>query len=296
MKVLVAGDGAVAAATVTALVEQGHEVRLLSPDAEATVRRWPHGVEASGRATSPPRGSDAGHGRRLPGRAPARRRPRAVGHDGADGRGHAGPAARAASTCAARAGWWPRPSARARSGSSCSRRCGTSAAAREDGARMREAEDAARGFRGVWSILRAGLVYAPGEGALASLATMVRTLPAIPLVDGGRPSCSRCGTRTSGARWRAPRTSPDGGRTRPARRRAGARCVCPRWSTRLSELVGRRPVRLSVPGALATAGRGSGGHARRVPSPRRAGDSGGAGRRVAASRLRSRTRSPASWA
>ena len=47
MKVLVAGNGAVTEATVTALVEQGHEVRLLSPDAEAMARRWPHGVEAS---------------------------------------------------------------------------------------------------------------------------------------------------------------------------------------------------------------------------------------------------------
>src|SRR6185503_2527794 len=34
-------------ATVTALLEQGHTARLLSPDAEATVRRWPHGVEAA---------------------------------------------------------------------------------------------------------------------------------------------------------------------------------------------------------------------------------------------------------
>src|SRR6266487_310799 len=47
MKVLVAGDGAVAEATVTALVEQGHEVRLLCPDAEVMARRWPHAVEAS---------------------------------------------------------------------------------------------------------------------------------------------------------------------------------------------------------------------------------------------------------
>ena len=47
MKVLVAGDGAVAEATVSALLEQGHTIRLLSPGAEATVRRWPHDVEAS---------------------------------------------------------------------------------------------------------------------------------------------------------------------------------------------------------------------------------------------------------
>src|SRR4051812_14047988 len=46
MKVLVAGEGAVAAATVTALLEHGHEVRLLSPRAEEAVRRWPRGVEA----------------------------------------------------------------------------------------------------------------------------------------------------------------------------------------------------------------------------------------------------------
>src|SRR5713101_6330526 len=45
MKVLVAGDGAVAQATVTALLEAGHEVRLLSPRATHTARLWPRGVE-----------------------------------------------------------------------------------------------------------------------------------------------------------------------------------------------------------------------------------------------------------
>ena len=45
MRVLVAGDGAVANATVDALLENGCGVRLFSPRAQEAARRWPHGVE-----------------------------------------------------------------------------------------------------------------------------------------------------------------------------------------------------------------------------------------------------------
>src|SRR5688500_10985631 len=46
MKVLVTGGtGLVGAATVDALIADGHSVRLLARHAEAAARRWPRGVE-----------------------------------------------------------------------------------------------------------------------------------------------------------------------------------------------------------------------------------------------------------
>src|SRR5438445_12656617 len=45
MRVLVAGGGAVARSTVMALLEAGHAVRLVSPEATETARLWARGVE-----------------------------------------------------------------------------------------------------------------------------------------------------------------------------------------------------------------------------------------------------------
>src|SRR5687767_5802340 len=47
MRVLVTGGtGVVGVGTVTALVREGHDVRLVSRNAERDARRWPNGVEA----------------------------------------------------------------------------------------------------------------------------------------------------------------------------------------------------------------------------------------------------------
>jgi NADH dehydrogenase len=125
--------------------------------------------------------------------------------------------------------------------------------ATEDGARMREVEGAVRGFRGVWSILRAGLVYAPGEGALAALATMVRTLPAIPLVDGGHGALQPLWHEDLGrALAQAAQAAAAAGRVLHV---AGPeRVLLSDVADRLSALVGRKPARLPVPGLLAALG------------------------------------------
>jgi NADH dehydrogenase len=47
------------------------------------------------------------------------------------------------------------------------------------------AEMLVREFRGGWIILRPGNVYGPGDEVVSLLLNMVRTLPAIPVIDGG---------------------------------------------------------------------------------------------------------------
>jgi NADH dehydrogenase len=183
MKVLVAGDGVVAEATVSALLAQGHTVRLLSPDAESVIRRWPHGVEAAVcdvAALRHPQGTADGCQAVL--HLGAVREPWATTVKTGAGSRASGP-----SRIDVRGTRWLVAEAE-RAGAErvvllSSLRHERSPAA--DGVLMREAEGVARGFRGVWSILRAGLVYAPGEGALAALATMVRTMPAIPHTGSG---------------------------------------------------------------------------------------------------------------
>lgn len=49
----------------------------------------------------------------------------------------------------------------------------------------RAAEEEARRFRGAWVIARPGSVYGPGDEVISLLLQMVRSLPAIPVVDDG---------------------------------------------------------------------------------------------------------------
>jgi nucleoside-diphosphate-sugar epimerase len=46
-------------------------------------------------------------------------------------------------------------------------------------------ESLVKEFRGGWIILRPGNVYGPGDEVVSLLLKMVRTLPAIPVIDGG---------------------------------------------------------------------------------------------------------------
>jgi uncharacterized protein YbjT (DUF2867 family) len=251
MKVLVAGDGAVAEATVTALVEQGHEVRLLSPDAEAMARRWPRGVEASvGDVASSRHPQGTADGCQAVLQLGAVREPWATTVKTGAGSRASGP-----SRIDVRGTRWLVAEAE-RAGAErflllSSLRHERSDA--EDGRLMREAEDVARGFRGVWTILRAGLVYAPGEGGLAELATMVRTLPAIPLVDGGRGEVQPLWHEDLGrALAQAVESPAAAGQVLHV---AGPeRALLSDVADRLCALVGRKPVRLAVPGLFAAIG------------------------------------------
>jgi uncharacterized protein YbjT (DUF2867 family) len=248
MKVLVAGDGMVAEATVTGLLERGHEVRLLSRRAAAAVLRWPRGVEAWEAHVS--------SSRKLAGAAEGCE---AVLQLGAvcepwarrDGGGHptSGPevdvrGTRHLAAEAAKAG-------AARFVLLSSIRHARSST--EHGRALRQAEEVARAYRGVWSIVRAGLVYGPEEGALSALALMVRTLPVIPLVDGGRVQLQPLWHEDLGRALARAATAPEAaGRdlhvAGPERRRLSE------VVDRLCALVGRHPRRLPVPGLLASLG------------------------------------------
>lgn len=48
-----------------------------------------------------------------------------------------------------------------------------------------EAEAIVRTFQGAWSILRTGAVVGPGDETVSVLLRMIRTLPAVPVIDGG---------------------------------------------------------------------------------------------------------------
>ena len=49
----------------------------------------------------------------------------------------------------------------------------------------RAAEDITRQFRNAWLVLRPGNVYGPGDDVISLLLKMVRTLPAIPVIEAG---------------------------------------------------------------------------------------------------------------
>ena len=51
-------------------------------------------------------------------------------------------------------------------------------------------EEVARTFDGSWIIIRPGNVYGSGDEQLSTILRMVRSLPAIPVIAGGRPAVS----------------------------------------------------------------------------------------------------------
>ncbi len=115
------------------------------------------------------------------------------------------------------------------------------------------AEDIVRGFAGGWIILRPGNVYGPGDEVVSLLLTMVRTLPVVPVIGTGEDkfqpiwvddlaaAISQCVERTDLH-----------GRVLDI---AGNEITSTNdLLNRLSEITGRTPARVPVPGFLATAG------------------------------------------
>ena len=175
MRVLVTGGtGVVGRAAVAALVARGHHVRLLSRHAERDVAEWPHGVEAhEGSVTEPPslRGAADGcdvvlHLVAIVREDPPDRTFAAVNVDGT----------RAIVDEARRAG-----ARRFIYVSSLGADRGKS-----DYHRSKLAgEEVARGFGGGALVVRPGNVYGPGDGVVSLLLKMMRTLPVVPVIDGG---------------------------------------------------------------------------------------------------------------
>jgi nucleoside-diphosphate-sugar epimerase len=175
MKVLVTGgSGVVGDAVVTELCKRGHSVRLLSRNAVADVERWEDAVEAwpaSVSDTAKVEGSADGcdlvvHVAGIVSESPPDATFDSVNVGGT--RNMVREAERAGvgrfiyiSSLGADRGQSPYHQSK------------------------RSAEELVEKFHGGWIILRPGNVYGPGDEVVSLLLQMVRTMPAIPVIDGG---------------------------------------------------------------------------------------------------------------
>jgi NADH dehydrogenase len=245
MRVLVTGgSGVVGEAAVRALLGRGHAVRLLARHADADARAWPEtpggGVE--------PRAGDVTDAASLRGAA-----------DGCDAVLHLVGSVEGDAEALQRLnvdGTRHVVEEAARAGvphlvyvSSLGADRGAS-----DYHRSKLAGEAeARRFPGRWVVVRPGNVYGPGDGQISLLLRMVRALPAIPMPGGGDEAFQPVWADDAGeALARACERDDLAGRTLEI---AGEERTCIRdLLDRFGVLTDRRPVRVPVPGALATLG------------------------------------------
>jgi NADH dehydrogenase len=168
------GTGVVGEAAVTELVQRGHKVRLLSRNASTDVKQWDSSVEAWPASVSEPEritGSADGvdvvlHIAGIVAESPPEITFTSVNVDGT--RNIIAEAERA------RAGRFIYVS-------SLGADHGDSPYHRS----KRSAEELVEKFHGGWIILRPGNVYGPGDDVVSLLLKMIRTLPAVPVIDGG---------------------------------------------------------------------------------------------------------------
>lgn len=175
MKILVTGGtGVVGTATVDALVERGHVVRLLSRHADDDVAQWPRGVEpwrGSVADATAVRGSAADCDAVLHMAGVVAEEPPDVTFENTNVQGTHN---------------MLREAERAGVGkflyvSSLGADRGESAYHRS----KRKAEVLVQAYEHGWMILRPGNVYGPGDEVISLLLKMVRSLPAVPVIDGG---------------------------------------------------------------------------------------------------------------
>lgn len=178
MKVLVTGGtGVVGAGVVTALLQRGHAVRLLSRHAERDAARWTQGVT--------PVGGDVSVAASIEGAADGcdavvhlvaiveEHPPRAT-FERVNVEGTRNVVAEANRAGVQRLVYVSSLGAdRGRSGYQRSKR---------EGERIVRND-----FQGGWTIVRPGAVYGPGDEHLSVLLRMIRTLPTVPLIAGGEP-------------------------------------------------------------------------------------------------------------
>ena len=178
MRVLVTGgSGVVGSSTITALLQRGHAVRLLSRHADRDARGWPHGVTPVTADVSDP-GSIAGSA------------------DACDAVVHLAGIVEENSPDAT----FERVNVEGtRSMVHEAERAGVrrfvyvSSLGADRGASpyhrsKRAAEAIVRGFSGEAVVLRPGAVYGPGDEHVSVLLKLVRTLPVVPVVgDGSQP-------------------------------------------------------------------------------------------------------------
>ena len=243
MKVLVTGGtGVVGSGAVSELVRRGHAVRLLSRNAREDVAQWGERVEPWPASVSEPerlKGSADGcdvvlHVAGIVAESPPEVTFQSVNVDGTRN--------------------MLREAERAGVGrfiyvSSLGADTGKS-----DYHRSKLAgESLVKEFRGGWIILRPGNVYGPGDEVVSLLLKMVRTLPAIPVIDGGDDPFEPVLVDDLAIAIASAVERPDlHGRTLElaGNERTSTNDLISRFET----LTGRKPTRIPVPGFLASAG------------------------------------------
>jgi uncharacterized protein YbjT (DUF2867 family) len=175
VKILVTGGtGVVGRAAITELLRRGHDVRLLSRGAERDAGSWTHGVE--------PFAGDVGDETAMIGAG-----------DGCDVVVHI---VGVVEESPPEVTFERVNVGGARNVLSEAERAGVKkvifisslGADRGDSDYHRSklaAEELVRGFRGAWTILRTGAVVGPRDETVSVLLRMVRTLPAVPVIDNG---------------------------------------------------------------------------------------------------------------
>ena len=243
MKVLVTGGtGVVGQAAVTALLKEGHAVRLLCRNAEEDARQWPSGVEAWPASISDPtelKGSADDCDLVLHVAGIIEEKPPATTFENTNVEG-----TRAI----------VREAERAKVGrfiyvSSLGAETGQSPYHRS----KRRAEEIVRNFAGGWIILRPGNVYGPGDEVVSLLLTMVRTLPVVPVIGSGEDRFQPIwvGDLAAAITKSVERTDLHG---RVLELAGNELTSANDLLDRLAEITGRAPARVPVPGFLATAG------------------------------------------
>ena len=243
MRVLVTGGtGVVGAAAVTALLARGHEVRLLSRHATDDARQWPEGVEPRDGSVAEPadvRGAADGCEAVLHCAGIVDEQPPEVTFErvNVEGTRHLVEEAKRAgvphfvyvSSLGADIGDSP------------------------DHQSKLAAEDIVRGFDGTWVILRPGNVYGPGDEVVSLMLTMVRTMPAVPVVGGGDQEFEPVWVEdlAPALAMACERTDLHG---RVLELAGEERTTQADLYERIQRLTGRSPMHIPLPGRLATFG------------------------------------------
>ncbi len=248
MKVLVTGGtGVVGAAVVTELVRCGHNVRLLSRNAEKDAVQWDDGVEpwpASIDDLAALAGSADDCDLVLHVAGIVTESPPEVTFEGINVQGTRNMVVEAERAGVGRFIYVSSLGAdRGKSPYHVSKRAG---------------EIAVEKFRGGWMILRPGNVYGPGDEVVSLLLKMVRTLPALPVIDGGNDMFQPIWVEDVAKAIASAVERPDlHGRFLDL---AGEEEISTNGLLdRLTSLTGREPARVQIPGFLAQAAAAVGG-------------------------------------
>ena len=242
MKVLVTGgSGVVGVATVNALLRQGHEVRLLSRNAHQAIEQWSKGVEAFVGDIS-----DAGTIRGAAGGCQAVLHVAGIVADEGPDRtlqqininGTRNIVGEAQSSGVRRFVYISS--------------LGADRGESDYHKSKFQAEQLVREFTGSYTIVRLGNVYGPGDAALSQLLKLVRTLPAVPVIDNGDQKFQPIWHEDAAEALATLATSETGP---PAVALAGRETTTMNEVLdRFSEITGLKPPRVPLPSFLANLG------------------------------------------